>query len=155
MLSRVSGGVERLCVSLMGLAFAALIATVALQVAARSILEIPIIWTLDMAQLLFSWMVFLGAGIAFRRGGHYVVDLWPASWRAFSWALDLLAAFLSGVVIYVLLVYGAEFTMIGFNRQAQALPISEAWYFLPIPLGAAMMALFLLERLLILVRGAK
>jgi len=155
MLTRLSAGLERICVGLLGLAFAALIVTVAIQVAARSILAIPIIWTLDVAQLLFSWIVFIGAGVSFRRGGHYVVDLWPPQWKGVSWVIDIVAAALSAVVIYVLLVYGTEFTIIGLNREAQALAITEAWYFLPIPLGAAMMALFLVERLAGLMRGVR
>ena len=35
----------------------------------------PIIWSVDMAQLLFIWLCFLGATATMRRKGHIGVDL--------------------------------------------------------------------------------
>ena len=54
---------------------------------------------------------------------------------------------LSAIVIYVLLVYGIVFTEIGLTRSSLSLGITELWFFLPIPLGAASMVLFFIERM--------
>jgi len=35
----------------------------------------PIIWSVDMAQLLFIWLCFLGATVTMRKKGHIGVDL--------------------------------------------------------------------------------
>ena len=147
MVTQLANAIERLCLIVLSLGFAGLIVTVAIQVLARSVFLIPIIWTLDVAQLLFSWMIFLGAAVAYRRGGHYVVDLVPAHWRGPARAIRALSGVLSLIVLIVLLRFGWQFMLIGLNRQAQSLPISEAWYFAPIPLGAALMLFFSLEAL--------
>jgi TRAP-type C4-dicarboxylate transport system permease small subunit len=146
MLTRINDVIERVVGWLLAVLFTALILTVFAQVTARSVLEIPVIWTLDVAQLLFSWCIFIGAGLAFRHGQHYTVNLWPGG------ALEVIprvaATIAACVVIYVLLVNGSAMTGIGLRRTSPALGITEAWFFLPIPLGAGLMALFLLERIL-------
>ena len=145
MITLVAQQLERTCLWLLATGFALLIATVTLQVASRNLFKVPIIWTLDVAQLLFSWLIFLGAAVAFRRGGHYAIDIIPEHWAGISAGVNLVGIVLSGLVIFVLVYFGWDFTRIGLTRTAPALEISEAWYFLPIPLGGAMMAFFLVE----------
>ncbi len=144
MLVRFNTALERIFGYLLACLFAALIIDVFIQVFARNALQVPMIWTLDLAQLLFSWCIFLGAALAFRKGAHYVVDLWPAQGRfhIVPVAVSFLA---SAIVIFVLIWNGALMSQIGFNRLSPALNISEFWFFLPIPLGGVCMALFLCE----------
>lgn len=77
MLNRFCDGVSKVVATLSWMAFAGLIITVALQVIARNILKLPMIWTSDMALLLFTWLIFVGAATGLRRGAHYVVDFLP------------------------------------------------------------------------------
>lgn len=146
LLSRVNDWLERIVGIALAVLFSCLILTVFMQVTARNILEMPMIWTLDVAQLLFSWCIFIGAALAFRRGGHYSVNLWPGG----LWDLvpRIAATLAAAVVIWVLVVHGWVMTGIGANRTSPALGITEAWFFLPIPVGAVLMALFLAERIL-------
>jgi TRAP-type C4-dicarboxylate transport system permease small subunit len=130
---------------LLALFFAAMIATVFLQVFARNVLEIPLVWTLDVAQLLFAWCIFLGAALALRWDAHYSLDLVPENWRVTGSVFRIIAHLGAIVVVWVLLVHGWSFTLIGFNRIAPAIGITEFWFFLPIPLSGAAMALFLAE----------
>ena len=147
MLTRLNTLLERFFGAILAALFAGLILVVFLQVVARNILRVPMIWTLDMAQLLFSWCIFLGAALAFRHGQHYIVDIWPRAGR-FNFLLLIVPFLASAVVIYVLVRNGALMAEIGLNRTSPALGISEFWFFLPIPLGGLCMALFLLERAL-------
>ncbi|MEO0385943.1 MAG: TRAP transporter small permease [Pseudomonadota bacterium] len=151
MLTRLNTFVEGLVGWLMAAAFAALIGVVALQVLARNVFAMPMIWTLDAAQLLFAWCIFLGAGIAFRRGAHYCVDLWPPSGPLAR--VPVICAFIaSGVVVYVLIWHGLEMAEIGARRQSQTLGISLYWNFVPIPIGGVLIGLALLEQIEGLVR---
>lgn len=144
MLIRLNTLLEQLFGALLAALFAGLILVVFLQVVARNILRVPMIWTLDLAQLLFSWCIFLGAALAFRHGQHYVVDIWPRGGRLGF--LPVVIPFLaSAVVVYVLVRNGTSMAQIGLNRTSPALGISEFWFFLPIPLGGVCMALFLVE----------
>lgn len=146
MLTRIVDAVERAVSWALAALFAALICVVALQVLARNVFEMPMIWTLDLAQLLFSWCIFVGAAVAWRRGAHYEVNLWPGSGPAAA-VPRVASVIAAAAVIAVLLVHGVRMTRIATVRESQSLGISELWFFLPIPLGAALMALFLVERL--------
>ncbi len=147
MLVRLNSVLERLFGTVLAGLFAGLILVVFIQVVARNILQVPMIWTLDLAQLLFSWCIFVGAALAFRKGQHYVVDIWPQS-GPFNFLPVIVPILASAIVIYVLVRNGALMTEIGLNRTSPSLGISEFWFFLPIPLGGACMALFLLENTL-------
>ncbi len=147
MLTRLNTLLERFFGAMLAALFAGLILVVFIQVVARNILRVPMIWTLDMAQLLFSWCIFVGAALAFRHGQHYVVDIWPKAGR-FNVLPLIVPVFASAAVIYVLIFNGVLMAEIGLNRMSPALGITEFWFFVPIPLGGLCMALFLLESLL-------
>ena len=147
MLVRINSFIEDIFCSMLKLTFGAMIVVVLMQVVFRNFLQIPLIWTLEFAQLCFSWCIFIGAAVAFRRDAHYHLDIIPASFQtAGSWQ-RIFALLLSAIVIYVLLVFGVKFTEIGLTRSSLSLGISELWFFLPIPLSAASMVLFLVERI--------
>lgn len=144
MLNRLNNALVRVFGYALSGLFAGLIFVVFIQVVARNILQVPMIWTLDMAQLLFSWCIFLGAALAFRQGQHYVVNIWPQRGR-FNALPVIVPVVASAIVIYVLVWNGFLMSQIGLNRTSPALGISEFWFFVPIPLGGACMALFLIE----------
>ncbi|MFK7893837.1 MAG: TRAP transporter small permease [Granulosicoccus sp.] len=145
MITRFNAATQRIVHWVLALLFAGLISVVALQVLARNVLRLPMIWTLDVAQLLFVWCIFLGAGVAFRQGAHYIVDLWPAS-GLFA-RLPVLVSFAASLaVVYVLAKYGVEMTEIAARRQSQSLGISMAWYFMPIPICGVLVGLAMLEK---------
>jgi len=130
---------------LLAAAFAGMIITVFMQVAARNILQEPLIWSLDVAQLLFAWCIFLGAALALRWGEHYTLELVPAHWRVVTSLIAVFAHCASAVVVGVLFFNGWIFADMGFSRFAPAIGISEFWFFLPIPLSGGVMILFLAE----------
>jgi TRAP-type C4-dicarboxylate transport system permease small subunit len=145
MLTRFNAALARIFGHVLAVLFAGLIIVVFLQVTARNILHVPMTWTLDLAQLLFAWCIFLGAAMAFRNDQHYVVDVWPKT-GPLNFLPVILPILASGVVIFVLVRNGSLMSLIGTNRLSPALGISEVWFFLPIPLGGLCMALFLLEK---------
>ncbi len=61
-ITRLNEAIERYVGRALAVAFAGLIAVVFMQVAARNVLHMPMIWTLDLAQLLFAWCIFIGPG---------------------------------------------------------------------------------------------
>ena len=148
MLKRLNDRLEQALRALFALLFALLIVVVFAQVTARNVLEIPSIWTLDAAQLLFAWTIFLGAAVALRHGAHYRLELVPPGWARTNLALDGVAHLAAVVVVLVLLRHGLVFAEIGLRRTSPTLRLAGTWFFAPIPLGAAAMALFLIEAVL-------
>ena len=128
-----------------GALFFAMICAVALQVIARNILAIPILWTSDVAQLMFAWLIFVGAAIGLRQGAHYFVDLWPEGNGTARRAITWFGLIVSVVVVFILVVNGWALAMARARGEIQSLGISRMWLYLPIPVSGVMMALFLVE----------
>ena len=107
----------------------------------------PINWSVDLAQGLFVWVVYLGASLATRNDRHigvsYFVDLLPpAANRAVTIAGNLLViAFLACVVYYGILI-----TIINSNRQLTSIPISYSFVTIAASVGSFLMMLTIISK---------
>lgn len=114
----------------------------------------PIIWSIEIAQLLFAWLAFLGANQAMRAGAHIGVDvltrnLPPQVRQAVAlFNLGLIAAFLAA-----LLWYGVELTFVSVDRRFMTTNLSFAFATVAAPLGAALLLLTTVGRLRAVLRG--
>ena len=134
---------ERALLAICAVAFGGLIVVVFLQVLARNVFQVPMIWTLDVAQLLFSWCIYLGAAVGVKWGAHFALDLFPAGMRRTNALLKLFADLALLGVASALFWGGWSFTMFGLNRTSMALGISEAYFVAPIPIAATIMVVFI------------
>jgi len=141
---------------------AVLVATVFLQVVARNYLHFPLLWTNELAVLTFIWSIFLGSAVAVRRRKHYVVEILPPSFVKTNVTMDVLADVVIMAMIYVMVVDGYGYTMMGFSRLSTSISMPQAYFFLPIPLSGIAMFLFNIEVLvedvkkaMILMKGGK
>ncbi|MEZ5824371.1 MAG: TRAP transporter small permease [Geminicoccaceae bacterium] len=155
MFKRLCDGLMRAAETLSWLAFAALIATVAWQVAARNLLQTPTIWTSDVAQILFTWLIFVGAAVGLRRHAHYFVDLVPAGHPRLSALFDWLGIVAGAIVSAILVEQGWVLAQIRASGVVQSLGISRFWTFLALPVSGALMALFVLERAIAMWSGER
>ena len=114
----------------------------------------PIIWSIEIAQLLFAWLAFLGANQAMRAGAHIGVDLLTRNLQApirqtvALFNLGLIAAFLAA-----LLWYGVELTFVSVDRRFMTTNLSFAFATVAAPVGAALLLLTTLGRLRAVLRG--
>ena len=118
-------------------------------IVARYVFHDPIVWSDELASILFLWLSMLGAVIALRRGAHMrmtamVVHCGPEK-RLFLDVFALAAA----LVFLVLLMgpaweYAAEESFI----VTPAMEISNAWRASALPAGTALMILVAAVRLL-------
>ena len=118
-------------------------------VVARYVLEAPLVWTDELASILFLWLAMLGAVVALRRNEHMrmtaVVGMVGPATRAF---LDVFA--LSAALAFLLLIampayeFAHEETMI----STPALDISNAWRAAALPIGSGLMIVTALLRLM-------
>lgn len=134
---------------LAGAAFLAFSVTVIIQVLGRNLFRVlAVIWTVELATLLFVWSIFLGAAIAVRHERHYVLQVVPDSWPRLR---DLsrwfgLASIAAGGLIF--LVYGTMFLGVAARRLATQLEIPQTWFYLAVPVGGAAMLIFVIEHVL-------
>ena len=117
-------------------------------VVARYGLHRPLIWSDELASILFLWLAMLGAAVAFRRSEHMRMTAIVASARPATRAwLDLVAT--SAALAFLLLIawpayeYAYEESFI----TTPALQIPNIWRAAALPVGICLMALFALLRL--------
>jgi tripartite ATP-independent transporter DctM subunit len=116
-------------------------------VVARYVFNHPLVWSDELASILFLWLAMLGAVIAFRRDEHMrmtaAVGGLPAPTRA---TFDLFAT--CAALAFLLLIawpayeYAREETFI----TTPALGLNNAWRAAALPSGIALMAVFAVLR---------
>jgi TRAP-type C4-dicarboxylate transport system permease small subunit len=108
----------------------------------------PLIWSVDLAQMLFIWLCFLGATRAMRERVHLGVDflvrLFPfAARRLIESALALLfIAFL-----LVLAYEGYKLTMLNWQRVFGDSGLSYAWVTISVPAGSILLSISILSNM--------
>src|SRR5450830_334928 len=118
-------------------------------VVARFVLHRPLVWSDELASLLFLWLAMMGAVVALRRGEHMrmtaLVSKANPRQRALLEAVATSAclAFL-GLVAWPAWEYAADERAI----TTSALEISNVWRAAALPVGIALMAAFAALRLL-------
>jgi tripartite ATP-independent transporter DctM subunit len=117
-------------------------------VVARYGLHRPLIWSDELASILFLWLAMLGAAVAFRRAEHMRMTAVVASAKPATHAyLDVIAT--SAALAFLLLIawpaceYAYEESFI----TTPALQIPNIWRAAALPAGIGLMALFALLRL--------
>jgi tripartite ATP-independent transporter DctM subunit len=118
-------------------------------VSARYLFHKPLIWSDELAGILFLWLAMLGAVTAFQRGEHMrmtaLVGLVRPRTRAFFDVLAIAAPF----AFLVLVLHPAyEFASDEAFVSTPALDISNLWRAAALPVGLGLMLLVALLRLL-------
>src|SRR6476659_8572073 len=117
-------------------------------VVARYGLHRPLIWSDELASILFLWLAMLGAAVAFRRSEHMrmtaIVARAGIGMRAYLDAVATCAAlaFLL-MIVWPAFDYAYEESFI----TTPALQISNIWRAAALPAGVCLMGLFALLRL--------
>lgn len=118
-------------------------------VVSRYVFHEPLIWSDELAGILFLWLAMLGAVVAFRRAEHMrmtaLVAMGGARTRAFLETLALVA----GLVFVSLVLHPAyEFASEEAFVQTPALELNNAWRAAALPVGFGLMLVIALIRLL-------
>jgi tripartite ATP-independent transporter DctM subunit len=117
-------------------------------VTARYVFHQPIVWSDELASILFLWLSMLGAVVALQRGEHMrmtaFVGMASPSVRAF---LDVVAI-TAPLAFLLLIVYpGFEFVYEETYITTPALEIQNAWWAAAIPVGTVLMLAMAVLRL--------
>jgi tripartite ATP-independent transporter DctM subunit len=117
-------------------------------VVARYGLRSPLIWSDELASILFLWLAMLGAAVAFRRSEHMrmtaiVASAGPAM-RAY---LDVVATCAALAFLLMIAWPSYEYAYEESFITTPALQIANIWRAAALPVGIGLMALFALLRL--------
>src|SRR3984893_13001582 len=145
--------IERLLGSLVGIAAAALVVAEIIVlfagVSSRYLFHKPLIWTDELAGILFLWLAMLGAVLAFQRAEHMrmtaIIGMLKPKARAF---LDVLAITAPLAFLILVLHPAYEFASDELFVTTPALDISNLWRAAALPDGLGLMTLYAVLRLL-------
>ncbi len=118
-------------------------------VVSRYVFDSPLVWTDELASLLFIWLAMLGAVIAYRRAEHMrmtaVVSMVRPALRPY---LDALALAVGVGFLAFVLMPAYDFASDEIPITTPALEISNAWHASALPAGLGLMLLVGVLRLL-------
>ena len=118
-------------------------------VVSRYVLQRPLIWSDELASILFLWLAMLGAVVAFRRSEHMRMTAVVASARPAvrAW-LDVVATCAALAFLLLVVVPSYQYAYEESFITTPALQISNSWRAAALPVGVCLMALFAVLRLL-------
>jgi TRAP-type C4-dicarboxylate transport system permease small subunit len=132
---------------------AALLAVIVVLVFAAAVMRffgLPLIWSIDMAQMLFIWLCMFGATRAMRQKGHLGIDLLM---RHLGHRRRLLVEMVVSAVILVFLalltVEGIKLTLLNSQRTFGDSGLSYAWVTSAVPAGCVMIGLALIYNMVL------
>src|SRR5882762_3235145 len=117
-------------------------------VVARYGLHRPLIWSDELASILFLWLAMLGAAVAFRRAEHMRMTAVVASAKPATRAyLDVVATCAALAFLLLIAWPACEYAYEESFITTPALQIPNIWRAAALPAGIGLMALFALLRL--------
>jgi tripartite ATP-independent transporter DctM subunit len=117
-------------------------------VVARYGLHRPLIWSDELASILFLWLAMLGAAVAFRRAEHMRMTAVVASAKPATRAYLEVVATCAALAFLLLIAWPAcEYAYEESFITTPALQISNIWRAAALPVGICLMALFAFLRL--------
>ncbi|HEX7551113.1 MAG TPA: TRAP transporter small permease [Candidatus Methylomirabilis sp.] len=136
----VTWGVERVLILLSML----IAAVVFLQVVFRYVLQQPLYWSEELPRYLLIWMSFLAAALAQKNEAHINITLAVTPFpTAVQRGIRLLANLVILGFLGVLVYSGSLVTRITAAHRSTALQIPMAVVYAALPVGAALMMLYL------------
>lgn len=145
-MQRVAEAVAAIVGAVVVALFSTLMTLTLLQVVNRYLLGFQLFWTEEVIRLLLVWTVLLATPLTLYRREEIKVDLLRFPSATLNRAKIAVAATCSVVFCIVLAKYGWDFTERSLNGRSITLGISRAWFYAPIPIGAALSVLALLAR---------
>lgn len=139
--------VENLLDKLLITLFLVMVVSIVWQVIARYFLASPTIWSEELARFLIVWVTMLGSAYVLEHGGHVAVTLFAEMMpepvqRMLDWLRDTIIIAMAGGLAY----YGYGFAVSGARRMSTGLGVQMSYAYAAIPIGAVLIAFFLLTR---------
>ena len=125
------------------------------QVVTRYVLNTSLDWTEEVARFMFIATTLFGSALCIRTNGHIAVDLFVSRLSARMQRQLAAVVLLADAALFLVMVkYGVEISLVTIDQEAPATEISMGLVYALVPVGGALMLLFVAEQALILLRGA-
>jgi TRAP-type C4-dicarboxylate transport system permease small subunit len=127
---------------LLRLLVALIVAIVAIAVVFRYVFNAPLIFSFDLAVILFVWLVFLGLARAAHEGAHLAVDMLTALLPHRLALATEMAMRLLMIAIAVFIAFHAFDLTTRTRMEIATMRISMAWLYAAVPTGFTLFLLY-------------
>lgn len=105
----------------------------------------PLPWSVDLAQLLFIWVCFLGADKAMRDKTHLGMEI-PIKYLPYPYrfAAEVISTLIMLAFLVVMIVKGIDLTLLNKERLFGDSNLSYAWVTAAVPAGCLLLCLSLI-----------
>jgi len=111
------------------------------------LVDFPLVWCVDLSQLLFIWISMIGADLALKNKAHMGVDLlvkqFPKNFQRF---LIIFTYILCILFLLFIGIWGAKLAKLNWRRKYQMLYLSYSWATIAIPVMSTSMILVIIEQ---------
>jgi TRAP-type C4-dicarboxylate transport system permease small subunit len=118
------------------------------------VVGIDFAWLLELGEMMMVWVTFLGGAAAAQRGAHMTIneflDKLDTGKRRLA---DAAVQVFTLVVLGVVFVFGIKIVQHSWGNVLTTLEWPMAWQYMPLPLGAGLMFLFVGYDLWLIARG--
>ena len=140
--SRLIQNGEKLIDWVVAVLFASLVALGALQVFFRYVVGSSLVWSEELAKILFFYIIYLGASISIRNKNFATVDYlyqyFPSSMKK---VVDVSVWFMIIAFLVMIIYLGTQITLKTLTQITPALEIPQAVVYAAVPVGSLVMCL--------------
>lgn len=114
----------------------------------------PVVWSVDLAQLLFVWACFIGADLAMEKNKHIGVDIFTNMMpKQIQKSLKLVCNVLAIAFLCLIGYYGTKLAIINVHDQFSGMELSHSWATASAPIGCVLMIRTLIKKTFAQVTG--
>ncbi len=111
-------------------------------------------WLLELGEMMMVWVTFLGGAAAAQRGAHMSINEFLDKLDTVKRRLaDAAVQLFSLAVMASVFLYGIKIVQSSWDNVLTTLEWPMAWQYMPLPLGAGLMVLFIAYDLWLIFRG--
>ncbi len=113
----------------------------------RFVLNFALVWSDELASMLFAWLTFVGAYVGSRSRSHIAIDtlvifLPPRLQRGLARLVEVGVLLLLGLFAW----QGARLTITTWGLEFASMEISRGYLYLSFPVGAVLMGVGVIQR---------
>jgi len=125
-----------------GILFSIMFITLVIQVFSRQILNRPLMWTEELARLLFVYIAMIGITLGVKYEQHVGIEVFSDKFSPrLTKIMDIIKTILTGMAILLLIFIGLKITKRKSSLELISLGISSGYLYGALPLGGILMGI--------------
>lgn len=131
-----------------GILFSIMFVTLVMQIFSRQILNRPLMWTEELARLMFVYIAMIGITLGVKYEQHVGIEVISDKFPPrLAKLMDIIKTVLTGVAIVLLIFIGFKITLRKSSLELISLGVSSGYLYAALPIGGVLMGIRYLENI--------